>query len=123
MSLPSIPPPGHLVANEQALTNHLVAHAKEAGCQVLAREWEAFDIKGHRGKGDLVLELPSGMHAVVEVKNLHSGTGPTASSSRNHGRTEVVRQANYYRDCWKQAHPGAKVVGAVFTSDKGLKKL
>jgi hypothetical protein len=90
-------------------------------------EWEFVPGLTHLGRGDLVFSSKKDVcyqtkHdpcrvLVVEVKNMHPGSGRTAQVSRTKARKKVrdqMRQAMY---AWSQRHPNDEVYGAVYTND------
>jgi hypothetical protein len=89
----------------------------------VASEWEFRPGFTHHGRGDLVsaVEYDTQHEAcrvlVVEVKNLDSGSGPTAKKSRNHARKKVEEQMQASMNGWSKLHPNEEVNGAVYTSE------
>lgn len=105
---------------EADLMDIVAKELEQRGCRVLAREWWIVHGKNQFGRGDLVFQLPSGEHLVVEVKCIPSSPGYVARASRTRKRAHLREQVQRYLAAWRQKHPDATVKAAVYTSDKGL---
>ena len=106
---------------ERRLQLDAVERLKADGWTLKAQEYHVVPPYDQLGKGDLLFFRDGDRVAlVVECKHIPQEHGRTTRTKRTKARKKVKAQSRYYAACVKLMYRDFKVIGAVYTNEKGM---
>lgn len=108
---------------ERRLQTDVVEHLNGEGWALKAQEYHVVPPYDQLGKGDLMFFRGGERVALaVECKHIPQRHGRTPRTKRTKARKKVKAQSRYYAACVKLMYRDFKVIGAVYTNEKGLEE-